>query len=214
MSYLKLKNNQSKFKNLNQGFTLVEVMLASVIFAVAFGLIVMMFYHFINSYAFTFEQNRTLSQIKFVTQDIFSQLREIRVSEDGAYPLTIASDQEISFYADINKNGRVERVRYFLDGTSFYRGVIYPNDTLEPYAGETEDLTLISDLVVNGSEPVFYYYNENYPADQTNNPLVPGERLLNTRLIEIRLLLNTSPDSQQPIEVNTKVMLRNLKTNY
>lgn len=206
----------SYWKTINQrhGFTLLELIISMFIFVSATAVLAAMFYYFFNSFTFSFEQTKTISEIKVVTQDIFSQLREARVSEDGAYPLFIANDDEIGFYADIDKNGRIEKVRYFLEGNNFYRGVIIPDENQNPYEHDNETVVLISDKVVNGAQPVFYYYNENYPIDTSNNPLVSGQRLLNTRLVEVSLSLNTADNLQEPIEVSTQVMLRNLKTNY
>lgn len=73
---------------------------------------------------------------------------------------------------------------------------------------------VVADFIRNGAAPLFYYYNGDWPGDVISNPLVPQDRLLETKMIEIRLSVdvNTSriPD---PFELSTFVHLRNLKTN-
>ena len=45
------------------------------------------------------------------------EIREARTSDDGSYPIEKARDKEFIFYSDIDKDGEVERVRYFLGTT-------------------------------------------------------------------------------------------------
>lgn len=203
-----------KSKHYQLGFTFLELIIGMFVFSIVVAMIGSMFFYFFSNYTKSFEQTKTLSEVKVVTQDIFAQLREARRSEDGAYPLFIANDNEIGFYADIDKDGRVERVRYYLQGNSFYRAVIVPNDDLNPYDPASETSTLISNIVFNQDEPVFTYYNELYPIDMTNNPLPQDQRLLFTRLVEVRLRLSSAEEYLEPFEVTTQVMIRNLKSNY
>jgi hypothetical protein len=52
---------------------------------------------------------------------IETMVKEIRMAkegENGAYPIEYAGDKEFIFYSDIDGDGRVERVRYFLAQTN------------------------------------------------------------------------------------------------
>lgn len=195
------------------GFTLLELTIAIFLFTIIVAGISSMFVYLVGNYQFTFDQNRTISEVKIAFENITADLRETRTSEDGAYPLFIVNDQEIGFYADIDDDGRIEKVRYFLEGTNLNIGIIEPDETQNPYTGE-ETISLVSDQVNNQSNPIFYYYNGNWPGDISNNPLAPNERLLNTQMVEVNLELNTAGNQQSNFTVNTKITLRNLKNNY
>lgn len=192
---------------------MIELTVATFVFSIAVAVLAQMFILFVNNYAFSFEQNLTISEVKVAFAEIRSELREIRTSENGAHPLFVANDHEIGFYADIDDDGRIERVRYYLSGTDFFKAVLEPNDTQDKYSG-SEEVRLISDIVVNQDNPIFYYYDGNWPGDTTNNPLTAGDRLLNTRMVEAEVEINTATGQQQNFVVSTKTMLRNLKTNY
>jgi hypothetical protein len=72
----------------------------------------------------------------------------------------------------------------------------------------------ISTIIRNGTQAVFSYYNGDWPEDTVNNPLVPAERLLQTRLIGVTLLMAYDDSlSTEPIELTTAVAPRALKTN-
>ena len=204
---LKAKQGQS-------GVTLIELMVVVFIFVLVMAVMAVFFDYFFDSYYFTFDQGRSIDEVK-VSVDRFSrEVREAQSSQEGAYPLQVANDQEISFYSDVDNDGQVEFVRYFLSGNNLMRGVIEPGSPPNVYSPGTEATRIISEYVRNGVEPVFYYYNGSWPSDVVNNPLVLADRLLETRLVEINLMINTSPNTQDDLEVSTRVMIRNLKTNY
>lgn len=195
------------------GFTMIEVSISVLVISAIVVILGSFATLYQDSFSFTLNQTLTQEQVNSSLTKILSELRETRVSEEGAFPIQSALDQDLAFFADVDNDQSVELVRYYLTGTSFYRQVIEPGQTTPLYQG-TGSTTLISDQIRNGSQPVFFYYNGNWPADTTSNPLVPAERLLDTRMIGIRLLVNTSPMEQQDIVIETQIHLRNLKTNY
>ena len=46
------------------------------------------------------------------------EIREVQTGEDGSYIIERAGDSEFIFFSDIDKDNKIERVRYFLGGTS------------------------------------------------------------------------------------------------
>ena len=73
---------------------------------------------------------------------------------------------------------------------------------------------MLTEYVVNGDVPIFYYYNGDYPADQTNNPLAPDLRLSQTRFVRIVVTVNADPDNPQgTYQLESFAQIRNLKTN-
>lgn len=192
---------------------MIELLTGVAIFGLIIGAFSSMFVFFFRSYNFTFEQGRTVEEAKISANKLMSELREARTSEDGAYPLIAAEDQELAFYSDVDDDGQVERVRYFLDGQTLRRGVVEPGVPPVVYDTGSEAVSVISEYVQNTGMPTFYYYNSDWPGDVVTNPLVPAQRLLDTRIVEVSFLINTDSNQQQDFEISSQVMIRNLKTN-
>jgi type II secretory pathway component PulJ len=153
------------------------------------------------------DANRALSRMS-------SELREIEPGESGQYPLEQADDFAITYYADTNHDGVIERVRYFLSGETLMRGVTPASGTTQGYDLTQEVLVAVTDFVVNGEEPLFHYYNANWPTDTELNPL-QNERSLRTRFIRITLFIRPENLANiQPAVATQGVHLRTLKTNY
>jgi len=205
--------SNTKTAILVKGFTLVEVIVAVAIFSLIIGTFASLFVLFFKNYNFTVEQGKTIEEAKLSVQKFGSELREARTSQDGAYPLVITNDQEVAFYSDVDNDGQVEKVRYYLDGNSFYRGVVEPGTPPVVYDSNTETIRMISDKVENETQPLFLYYNSDWPGDQINNPLVQAQRLLDTRMIRLELLINTDVNQQSDFEITSQTMIRNLKIN-
>jgi hypothetical protein len=119
----------------------------------------------------------------------------------------------VTFYADSDQDGQTERIHYFRDGSTLKRGVRLPTaGTPVTYANGDATVTTVATAVVNtGSEPVFTYYNANYPGDTTNNPLATPIAIANARLIKVHLAMNIDPN-HAPDSVNFESFaeLRNL----
>ena len=64
------------------------------------------------------------------------------------------------------------------------------------------------------AQPVFSYYNRDYPSDIINNPLATPVSVENVRLIKIHLLVNIDPiNAPNNVNVESFAELRNLN-NY
>jgi prepilin-type N-terminal cleavage/methylation domain-containing protein len=195
------------------GFTLIELMIGMVILSIVIAIASFFFVFFFRNYDFSFEQGRTIDQAKGSLTRMTAELREARSSDEGAYALVVAEDSEIVFFANVDSDLEIEKVRYYLEDGVFYRGVVEPQSEMPIYDNDSEVIQIISEFVTNDSEPVFYYYNDLWPGDAINNPLIQTERLLHTRMVKVNLNLNTDPDMQQDFNLSTQTTLRNLKTN-
>jgi len=199
---------------LEKGFTLIEVLVASVVI-VALGMAILGLQYVLGqSQVFIWKSSVDVDQANFSMQTLVREIRTARPSDSGAYSLELVSDQEIIFYSDIDFDGKNERVRYFLDGTVLSKGVIEPVGFPPTYPAEDEKVKVLSENIRNGEEPIFFYYNGNWPADIENNPLPSGNRLSDTRSIGFLLKLNA--DSNQPDKdyiLESYVQIRMLKEN-
>lgn len=202
-----VKNN-----TISEGFTLIEVLVAAavlILLAAGFlGLQYIMSQNQVsawNSYLSIEHANTAVSQIT-------RELRDATQSGSGAYPLESASDQEIIFYTDVDFDMQVERVRYTLDGSNLIKGVIEPQGEPVIYPIDSEKERVVSEIVRNGSEPVFYYYNKNWPSDTTNNPLILADRISDTVQVKIILITNPKPlqdEFDYTLESDVKIRMLN-----
>lgn len=80
----------------------------------------------------------------------------------------------------------------------------------EPEASER----VVADYINSGASPLFYYYNGDWPLDTLNNPLPVSDRLLETKMIEVEVVVNVDPDTiPDDFTLSSFTHLRNLKTN-
>lgn len=201
-------------KNNHRGMTLIELLIASFIIAML-GLGILSFQILlgknqniaVNSYLDVEESNKIVS-------DFVKEIRVAQYSENGSYPLESVTDNQIIFYSDINFDGTIDRVRYTLTGSTFYKGVIKPSGQPATYPSSSEIVTTLSDKIKNGSTPAFYYFNGDWPIDVTNNPLALSSRISQTRTVKIYLIINASSiNAREDYQLESSSEIRILKDN-
>lgn len=196
------------------GFTLMETMVALAIFSLALAILYNFYLQSMGSQRYTTEQAQAVNSLRQGVETMARELREAQYGDDGSYSLVDAQDQEIIFYSDIDTDNSTEKVRYFLSGTNLMKGVTQPSGDPPNYGTSVESTSLLSPYVRNGTAPIFKYFNGDYPGDTVHNPLPAPRRLTDTKMVQLRLLVNVdlsrAPDS---LEVISNVQIRNLKTN-
>lgn len=199
---------------MKKGFTLIELIISLGILSFVIAIIILFSNYFFQGYQFTFQENQIVSETQASIRSMTREIREMRDSEEGTYPLEYAGDREIIFYSDIDGDHQTDRIRYFTSGKELKKGVTYPSGNPPGYDLASEKIEIITSSLKLSSDSIFTYYNGSWPSDTANNPLSINSRLLNTRLIKISLALDTNensgPDSHM---LNTSVQLRNIKTN-
>jgi len=196
------------------GYTLIEIVMALGI--VAFVVMAVIGIQLIvkESQSFSLNTLLTVDHGNGVVTQIARTLRNGRSADNGAFVLETLNDQEVIFYGNSDDDPQTERIHYFLEGASLKRGVIEPTGFPIEYPAGNEKVQVLTEYVVNGDVPIFYYYNGDYPADQTNNPLAPDLRLSQTRFVRIVVTVNADPDNPQgTYQLESFAQIRNLKTN-
>ncbi|MCX7928607.1 MAG: prepilin-type N-terminal cleavage/methylation domain-containing protein [Patescibacteria group bacterium] len=200
-------------KTKNKGFTLVEVLIVASI-TVVLGLAILGLQYIISQNQV--EVWRNYLSVDEANSNISTMARELRnakTAENGAYALERAADSELIFYSDYNYDGRVDRIRYTLSGNSLIKGVIEPTGFPVNYPRQNEKIKVVAENVRNGTTPIFYYYNENWPQDTTNNPLNTPTRLSDTKLMRLYLEINPKENNNRNYILETYIQIRSLKEN-
>lgn len=200
-----------------KGLTLVEMLMA--IFILSAGMLgfTLLFSSSWRSNKFILETGITSIRVNRASTEIINNLRKVRQADNGDYPIESADDFDFQAYLDIDNDGVTERVHYWLDDANdrLMRGVREPSTAQPPtYAAGDGTTTVIAEYIVNETtEPLFYYYNKNYPGDTVNNPLATPASLGEVRLVRVLIRMNIDPiKAPNNINVESFVDLRNLES--
>jgi prepilin-type N-terminal cleavage/methylation domain-containing protein len=194
-----------------KGMTLIEMMIAIAIFTMGMVGFSLLFAQSWKSNSFIIEENVASAQAYRSVNTITSELREIRQSATGEYMIKTATSDELVVYVDDDKDGTVERVRFFIDGSSniFKKGVAKPVGSPLAYPANysADIITNLALYVVNEeqSEPLFKYFNS------TNTQLGAPARPTEIRVIDLNLWVNIKPlSAPDNVRIGTSVEIRNL----
>lgn len=211
-----LKTTAPRRKHL-KGLTLVEMLVA--IFILSAGMLgfSLLFSSSWKSNKFILETGVTSIRVNRASTEIINNLRKVRQADNGDYPIESGDDFDIQVYLDIDNDGVTERVHYWLDDVNdrLMRGVREPSAAQPPtYAAGDGTTSIIAEYIVNdATQPLFYYYNENYPGDTVNNPLTTPTSIGDVRLVRVFIRMNIDPiKAPNNINIESFVDLRNLES--
>ena len=158
------------------------------------------------------EQLSTQNEGRKTVQDLTNEVRSATYSNVGAYPIATATPSELVFYTDLDGDSLRERVRYFLSGTLFKKGVTKPTGNPLAYNPVNEVLQDEVHDIANTSTPIFTYFDENYAG--SGSPLTQPVTVAQIRMVKIYLILEENPAaSPAPLNITAQTEVRNLKTN-
>jgi prepilin-type N-terminal cleavage/methylation domain-containing protein len=203
-----------KKNNSQKGFTLIEILITAVVTVILAGGILTLQYIIGQNQVTAWKSYVGINEANASTSSLVAELRTARNGENGAYPLEKADSSEIIFYSDVDFDESVERVRYFLTGTTFSRGVTKSSGFPISYLSANEKVKIISTIVRNGTDPIFYYYNNGWPLDTANNPLTTPASPVNVKLIKISIRLNADAQAEnKDFVLENFTQIRMLKSN-
>ena len=190
-----------------RGFTLIETIITIVIFALLMGVVSGFIVMAYRTQSYTWQQSVAIGEARRGIEVMVKEIREARPGDGGSYIIEKAEDFQFIFYSDIDKDEETERVRYFVDGTNFKKGVIDPSGWPISYPPENEVVTILSQYVRN-QPPIFRYFGGD------GLELSPPARLKDTKLMEVYLIIDVNPvRTPQAFTLKSSVQIRNLKTN-
>lgn len=197
-----------------KAFTLAEILVSVALF-VLIGGIIAIFGRNIFSINFSL-QNELTAELDGhkVLKQLVAEVRSAVPSAVGSYPIESAATSSFVFYSNIDANSSIERVRYFLQGTTLMKGVTDPSGSPLSYNLANEKVSTVVNTVVNGtSTPIFDYFDGSYAG--TTSPLTQPVDVSKIRLVRATVIIDADPNrSPQRITITTLGTLRNLKDNY
>jgi len=201
-----------------KGLTLIEMLVAITVMLIAMNGFTYLFVRSWDTNKSTIETGLASTTASRAVNQTIIQLRAIKQADNGDYPIEEADDFDLTIYTDIDDDGVTERVHYYLDLATdeFKRGITDPStSTPITYASSDTTTTVLARYITNEStEPIFYYYNDDYPGDTTNNPLNTPASLGSIQLVRVKMKVNIDPvHAPENINIESFVDLRNMH-NY
>lgn len=197
----------------NRGFTMVEMLIVLAVMSM-FIVVASTF----NKDVFSLNTNLQSSlnaqlDARHLVKVMVAELRKASPSALGTYPIESASSTAVTFYSDVDNNGVIDKVRYYLTGNTIRKSVTVPTGSPLSYNPANEVLsTIINNIVSSSTLPIFQYYSSNYAG--TSSPLTYPLDIQAVRLVKITVIIDNDPNrSPVPIIVTSSVSMRNLKDN-
>lgn len=197
--------------------TLVELMVSIAIMLIAMEGFTLLFLKSWDTNKFIVEEGLASAAASHATNRIIRELRHVRQADNGDYPVESGSDFDLKVYLNIDDDTATERVHYFLDLDTDQMKVGITNPTGSApvsYPAADDSVSVLTNYVVNeNTDPVFYYYNQNYPGDTVNNPIASPAAVDQIRLIRVHLFVNINPvHAPDNINIESFADLRNLNS--
>ncbi len=205
----RIKGRQKKYS----GMGLIEMIVSIAIFTVSIAGFSLLFIRAWKTNSYTFEMGRASTAVSQGVNTTVSYLRKVRQGDDGTYPIVSAQSNDLVVFSDYNRDGITERVHFYLQSGQLKMGATVPTTGIpKTYpAGDQQTKILASYIVNTAAEPIFYYYDANYPADKVHNPLAIPLDVSTVRLVKILLKINIVPNKgPENMEMQSFVEIRNL----
>lgn len=189
------------------GMTFIEVLVSIAVFVFAILAIVSSILYFYRTNTYAIEQASAVSSAQRSIESVVKAMREAAYASNGAYPIVSLGPNDFTFYADIDSDPLIERVRYYLQGTSLYRDVTDPSGD-PPVYGAAQTTSVISETVRNLEQGItmFEYYD-------TSGALMNNyAQIANVRFIAMNIVVNVDPNRlPNQLTLRSTAALRNLK---
>ncbi len=210
-------SSETKKSSGYRGMTIVELIVAISIFTIGIAGFTMLFTKIWKANSFVLEEGQASSKASNAIDNMVKSLRKVKQADNGNFGIKSAGDFDLAVYLDDDGDGTTEKVHYFLDQGSqeLKKGVSKPSGSPLTYPANDQTVVTLANHIVNtSSQPIFFYYDEYYPIDMTNNPLPTPIVLPDVKLIQIHIWVNIKPVSAPDnINLQSFVELRNLNEN-
>jgi len=192
-----------------QGFTLLEVLITMALMT-GIALFITKFAGSLTDYSLRFNRSIfTQQEISQTLQTILPEIRSATQSNNGVYPIVAATTSTFTFYSDLDRDGKFEQVRYFLQSGVFKKGVIRPAGSPPTYPTSSET---IYDLVHDMTTSTIFSYYDNTATSTFSTALPSPVDVLKVRTVEINLIANQGATSTPSLTgIDNRATIRNLR---
>jgi len=187
--------------------TLIETIVWIAVFTSAMIALGSSLVYFYRTSRYAIEQASAVTSIQHGIDTAVRTLREASYSSNGAYPIISISANQISFYANVNRNDPlIQQIRFFVQGSSLMEGVLEPVGDPPVYTG-TEVVSTLANYVQNLSiaTTTFTYFDKN-GAEITDYTKTGAVRFV-TATIVADVNVNNMPNQ---LVLHSSAALRNL----
>ncbi len=192
-----------------QGFTLIETVAVISMTALIFAAVSWAIVSFYRANAFIIQQSFAVNNARKGVEKMVKEIREATYSDTGSYPIVSASSSEFIFYSNVDRDNKVERVRYTLNGINLERGEIKSSGDPLVYDPANEKVSLASGYIRNSAQqPVFSYF------DSHGNKVTDLSNISEISLVKIKLVVNiVEGRAPEEFTLYSTAQIRNLKNN-
>jgi hypothetical protein len=142
-----------------ESFTLLEVLITLALIGFVILSLFLLILNIANFNTFFVFNLGSHQEMLLFFKEIEKELRTIQSSNIGNYPIEEASSTRITFYSDLNDDGLVERVRYYIYNDELRKSVITPSGNPLTYNSLTEKtFVVVKNLVV--PQVIFTYFDQ------------------------------------------------------
>lgn len=129
-------------------------------------------------------------ELQYVVQNMIKEIRTMRQSSVGSYPISQAASSTFIFFSDIDADGVVERFKYFVSGNALKKGILVPTGNPLIYNEANEETFDILHNLKIGTSSVFNYYDANYSGSEA--PLSFPINIPDVKLIKAQFTITKS----------------------
>lgn len=186
---------------MSRGFTLIEIIIAASIFTMVV-MVISFFVLDISNFSFFFGENLVAQQeLQQSLKSIVSEIRSMGPSDNGGYPIMSAASNLLTFYSDLDGDGKFERVRYYIEGAIFKKSILESTGNPPVYDPSQEKTFELVHYVTN-TNSIFSYYDDAYTGNGSSLPTPINIPSIKT--IKVSLIVDQNP-LQPPLPMNFSI---------
>mgnify|MGYP000468766945 CR=1 FL=1 len=189
------------------GFSLIETVITIAVFTMVLVILTSSFIYFYRSNTYNVQQSFAVNSGRKGIENIVQDVRESTYSDEGSFPIVSISPNDFVFYSDIDKDLKIEKVRYYLENN------ILKKDTTEAvgvpplYSNGVISTSIVSEYVRNieNNTSLFTYF------DNEGNEILDFLNIADVVYVVVELEIDVNPTrSPNVFTIRGSATLRNL----
>ena len=188
--------------------TLIEAVVWVFVFAFTMATLIGTLLYFYRTNRYALQEALAIATTQRIIDNTVRVIRTTSYSQIGAYPIVSIAPNQFVFYASVTP-GRalIDRVRFFVIGTTLKEGVIEP--TGNPYSYDTNNETIT--FMVNNIQNIGMGTSTFHYFDSSGNEITNYNLIQNVRYVTMNTYIDMSTStSPSPLLLTASAALRNL----